>query len=398
MTGPLRIVMVSGEPSGDRLGAPLIRALRAQAGRDVEVTGVGGEQMQAEGLRPLFDADELAIMGIAEVLPKVFSLLARIRQTADHVAATAPDALITIDSPSFGLRVAAKARKARPDLRTIHYVAPSVWAWRPGRAAHMARFVDHVLALLPFEPPYMTAAGMTCDFVGHPVVEHVRPGPEATAALRARLGIGGRPMLVVLPGSRGGEVSRLAAPFGEVLARLRARTPDLVAVVPAARNVADAVQGAAAQWPGEVRVLDPRELSPEAAEAQKFTAFAAADAALAASGTVALELAAMGAAQVTAYRVNALTAMIVKRLVLVEHANLVNILLGGRIVPEFVQDALDPAAVADALALLLTDPDARAAQERAADRALEMLGRGGEAPSARAAASVLRALGETGRG
>ncbi|MFT4793623.1 MAG: lipid-A-disaccharide synthase [Paracoccaceae bacterium] len=393
MTAPLRVVMVSGEPSGDRLGAPLIRALRAQARRDVDVSGVGGELMQAEGLVPLFDADELAIMGIAEVLPKVFSLLARIRQTADHVATVRPDALITIDSPSFGLRVARKARKARPDLRTIHYVAPSVWAWRPGRAAHMARYVDHVLALLPFEPPYMTAAGMTCDFVGHPVVEHTRPGSVAVQALRARLGIGDRPMLVVLPGSRGGEVSRLAAPFGETLGHLRARVPDLAVVVPAARNVAAAVAASVRDWPGEVHVLDPRGMTPDAAEAQKFTAFAAADAALAASGTVALELAAMGAAQVTAYRVNALTAMIVKRLVLVEHVNLVNILLGARIVPEFVQDALDPAAVADALAVLLRDQDARAAQEHAADQALEMLGRGAEAPSARAAASVLRAIG-----
>jgi lipid-A-disaccharide synthase len=392
MTAPLRLVMVSGEPSGDRLGAPLIRALRAQAGRDIEITGVGGELMQAEGLTPLFDADELAIMGIAEVAPKIFSLLARIRQTADHVAGVRPDALITIDSPSFGLRVAAKARAARPDLRTIHYVAPSVWAWRPGRAAHMARYVDHVLALLPFEPPYMQAAGMTCDFVGHPVVEHPVPGPDAQAALRARLGIGARPMLVVLPGSRGGEVSRLSAPFGQTLALLHARTPGLAVVVPAARNVAARVLAGVADWPGEVHVLDPRGLVPDAAEAQKFTAFAAADAALAASGTVALELAAMGVAQVTAYRLNALTAMIVKRLVLVQHVNLVNLLLDRRIVPEFVQHALRAADVADAVAHLLTDPAARAAQESAANDALTLLGRGAEPPSARAAASVLRAM------
>lgn len=392
MSGPLRLVMVSGEPSGDRLGAPLIRALRAAAGREIEITGIGGELMQAEGLIPLFDADELAIMGIAEIAPKIFSLLARIRQTVGHVAAVRPDALITIDSPGFGLRVAARARAVRRDLRTIHYVAPSVWAWRPGRAAHMARFVDHVLALLPFEPPYMIAAGMTCDFVGHPVVEHAVPGAAAASALRAELGIGARPMLVVLPGSRGGEISRLSAPFAQTLAHLGPRVPGLAVVVPASRNVAAATAAAAASWPGEVHVLDPRAMTPAAAEARKFTAFAAADAALAASGTVALELAAMGAAQVTAYRVNALTAMIVKRLVLAKHVNLVNILLGARIVPEFVQDALVPAEVAEALAPLLSDPGARAAQHAAADRALTLLGRGGEAPSARAAASVLAAL------
>lgn len=391
MTRPLRLVMVSGEPSGDRLGAPLIRALKAHG--PVEVSGVGGPLMQEAGLQPIFDADELAVMGIFEVVPRLPSLLARIRQTAEHVAQVRPDALITIDSPSFGLRVSAKAKAADPGLKTIHYVAPSVWAWRPGRAAHMAKFTDHVLALLPFEPPYMTAAGMSCDFTGHPVIERARPDEAACAALRASLGIGDRPMLVLLPGSRGGEVRRIAPPFGEVLAALQARVPGLAAVVPAAGNVADAVIATTAFWPGEVHVLDPRGMAAEAAEARKFAAFAACDAALAASGTVSLELAAMGAPQAIAYRMNPLTAFVAERLISVKYASLVNLLLDEPAVPEFLQRHFTISAAAGAVERLLTDPAAAAAQRDAADRALALLGRGGEPPSARAAASVLRALG-----
>ncbi|MGG7567933.1 lipid-A-disaccharide synthase [Rhodovulum sp. DZ06] len=387
----MRLVMVSGEPSGDRLGAPLIRALKARG--PVEVTGVGGPLMQEAGLVPLFDNDELAVMGLAEVVPKIPALLARIRQTADHVTEVRPDALITVDSPSFGLRVAAKARAADPGLKTIHYVAPSVWAWRPGRAKHMAAYVDHVLALLPFEPPWMTDAGMTCDFVGHPVIEHPVPDEAARAALRADLGIGDRPMLVILPGSRNGEVSRIAPPFGEVLARVQAQVPGLVAVVPAAGNVADAVKAQAASWPGEVRVLDPRGMSPAASEARKFAAFAACDAALAASGTVSLELAAMGAPQVIAYRMNPLTAWIAERLIKVKYASLVNILLDAPVAPEFLQRHFTPDAAAGAVTRLLTDKAAAQAQRSRAAEALEMLGRGGPAPSERAADSVLRALG-----
>lgn len=388
---PLRLVMVSGEPSGDRLGAPLIRALAARG--PVEVSGVGGPLMQEAGLRPIFDADELAVMGLTEVLPRIPRLLSRIRQTASHVIETAPDALITVDSPSFGLRVAAKARAARPDLKTIHYVAPSVWAWRPGRAAHMARYVDHVLALLPFEPPYMQAAGMTCDCVGHPVVEHPVPGRAAQAALRAELGIGERPMLLLLPGSRGGEVSRIAPRFGAVLALLQARVPGLAAVIPAAANVADAVRAETADWPGEVHVLDPRGMAPASAEARKFAAFAACDAALAASGTVSLELAAMGAPQVIAYRMNPLTSFIAERLISVKYASLVNLLLDAPVVPEFLQRYFTPQAAADPAAHLLTDRAAAAAQRTRAAEALALLGRGGPAPSERAADSVMAALG-----
>ncbi|MEC9435081.1 MAG: lipid-A-disaccharide synthase [Pseudomonadota bacterium] len=400
MTAPLRVFLIAGEASGDRLGAPLIRALRAEAGRPVEVMGVGGELMEAEGLRSLFPADDLAVMGIAEVLPRLRLILRRIRETTAALTDARPDLLITIDSPGFGLRVARKARAALPGTVMTHYVAPSVWAWKPGRAAEMARYVDHVLALLPFEPPYMTAAGMTCDFVGHPAARLPRPDAAACAAFRAGIGAGQAPLLCVLPGSRRGEVSRLAAPFGEVVARVARSAPGLRAVIPAAAGVADRVAEAAAEWPVPVTVLDPRGMDPAAAEARKFACFAACDAALAASGTVSLELAAMGTPQVIAYKVHPLTAMIVKRMLRVDTATLVNLLLDARPIPEFIQEGLVPDRVAEAVTRLLRDPDAAAAQRAAEDRALALLGREGEAPSTLAARSALAALarGRAGAG
>lgn len=225
MSGPLKLFLIAGEPSGDRLGAALMAGLTSLG--QVDFTGIGGPLMQAEGMPSLFPMEELSVMGIAEVLPKYFPLKRRIRQAAKAVLASGAKALITIDSPDFCLRVAGLVKAARPDFRTIHYVAPSVWAWRPGRAARMARVIDHVLALLPFEPPYMTAAGMTCDFVGHPVVAE----PLASDAERAGF-TGKGPLLLALPGSRRGEVTRLAPVFGEVVARLKSRHPDLRVALP----------------------------------------------------------------------------------------------------------------------------------------------------------------------
>mgnify|MGYP005844124053 CR=1 FL=1 len=385
---PLRVYMIAGEASGDRLGAPLIRALAAL--RPLELRGVGGEHMRAAGLPTLFPASDLAVMGLTEVLPRLPLILRRMRETVADAVAFRPDALITIDSPAFSLRVARRVKAQAPGTKAIHYVAPSVWAWRPGRAREMARYVDHVLALLPFEPPWMEAAGMTCDCVGHPASQLVPPPPEARAAFRESVGAKG-PLLCLLPGSRTGEISRLLGPFFEVLKILRERVPGLVAVLPAAPGKAAMVSRR--DWPAPVKVLDPDALPPEEAEARKFLAMAASDAALAASGTVTLELAAMGTPQVIGYRLNPITAGIARHLIRVRSANLVNLLTDSMEVPEFLQEHFRPPAVAAALERLLTDPEARARQRAAADRALELLGRGGPPPSRRAAESVLRALG-----
>src|SRR5690606_3960638 len=392
-TGP-RLFLIAGEPSGDLLGASLIAGLRELCGDTLVLEGVGGPAMEAAGLTSRFPMDELSVMGIAEVLPRLPRLLARIRQTADAVAAMRPDALITIDSPDFSLRVAGGARKRLPGLRTIHYVAPSVWAWRPGRAARMAKVVDHVLALLPFEPPYMEAAGMTCDFVGHPAAAVPRASDTEIARLRQDLGIADRPLVVLLPGSRRGEVRRLAPVFGEVLARLRATHPDLAAVVPAAAPVADLVRELMPpDAAGQPLILDPRGLTAGEATARKHAAFAAAGAALAASGTVSLELAAQGAPMVIAYDGNPLSVAIARRLIRIDTATLVNLVTDSRIVPEFIFENCRSELIAPAIARLLDDPEVAAAQRAAGADAMRLLGRDGDPPGLRAARAVLDAIG-----
>jgi lipid-A-disaccharide synthase len=365
-----------------------MRALKAEA-PGVRFAGVGGRMMAAEGLVSQFDTGELSVMGIAEVLPRLPRLLRRIRQTVGDVVVRDPDALITIDSPGFSLRVARRVRARAPGIRTIHYVAPSVWAWRPARARHMARFIDHVLALLPFEPLWMTQAGMSCDFVGHPVAARPAPSPDEVAALRARVGAGeGRPLLLLAPGSRVGEVRRMMPVFADVAGRLAAAHRGLRLVVPVAETVEARVAAAAAG-------VSPAPLlvGPEEGEAAKLAAFAAADVALVTSGTVVLEMAAAGVPMVSAYRTSGLTAAVVRRLLTVDSANLVNLVHGTNVVPEFLQEHCTAARIAPAVERLLSDRRARAGQTQVFGGVMAALGRGGEAPSARAARSVLRVLG-----
>ncbi|MEO0823987.1 MAG: lipid-A-disaccharide synthase [Pseudomonadota bacterium] len=379
---PLRLFLIAGEPSGDRLGGALMEALAAERPGTV-FAGIGGPEMRRAGLQPPFDIAELAVMGLTEVLPRLPRLIRRIRETKEAALAFAPDALITIDSPGFSLRVARRVRAVAPGTRVIHYVAPSVWAWRPGRAVKMAAYVDHVLALLPFEPPYMTKAGMSCDFVGHPIAGRRESTAEEIAAFREEAGIGAAPLLLVAPGSRRGEVARLGGIFRETVAQLRAARPELRVVVPVAETVTAEV---AALFGDEIL------LGPETAQRRRQAAAAAADAALVKSGTVTLEMAAAGTPQVAAYRASWLTAAIVRRLIKVDSANLVNLVSATRAVPEFYQEACTPEALAGALAPLLDGSPAREAQCRAAAAALTALGRGGAAPAVRAARSVLAAI------
>ncbi|WP_118132453.1 lipid-A-disaccharide synthase [Oceanicella sp. SM1341] len=385
------IYIVAGEPSGDRLGAELMRALRRRSADEIRFEGVGGPLMEAEGLRSLFPISDIAVLGVFEILPRLRLLLRRIDETARACVASGAEALITIDAPGFSLRVAPKVKAARPQIRTIHYVAPSVWAWRPNRAKLMARHTDHVLALLPFEPPYMTEVGMGCDFVGHPIAELEPPAAEAVEGFRA--GFPSRPILLVLLGSRRSEVARLGPIFGETVARLAKVVPGLQVVVPAAGSVIDEVEAMVAGWPVPVTLLDPRGMAPGEAEARKFLAFAGADAALAASGTVVMELAAMGCPMVAAYRLNGLTAFVVRRLLRVKSGNLVNLLTRSEAVPEFYQEACTPEALSGALLPLFMRGPERAAQLAAEAEAMRAIGRGGEPPSDRAAAAVLRVLG-----
>ena len=370
--GALRVFLIAGEPSGDRLGAALMAGLRALR-PDVVFSGVGGALMQAQGLQSLFAMEELSVMGIAEVLPKYRQLKRRIAQTAEAALAASPSVMISIDSPDFCLRVAKRVKAQRPDLPTVHYVAPSVWAWRPKRAGKMARVIDHVLALLPFEPPLMRAAGMSCDFVGHPVVAETLATPEERALL-----VGEGPLILALPGSRRGEVTRLAPVIGAVLAQIKAIYPAARVALPTVRGVADLVTDLSRDWPIVPQIIQDPVL--------KRAAFAAADVAIAASGTVSLELAANGCPMVIAYDMHPLTLWLMRRAALIDTVTLVNLVSETRVVPEFIgpncrADLIAPAV----LALLQGAGD----QQSAMALTMQRLGQDGAAPGLRAAQSVL---------
>jgi lipid-A-disaccharide synthase len=367
----MKVFVIAGEASGDKLGAALMAGLK-QLQPDITFDGVGGPLMQTEGLDSRFAMDELSVMGLAEILPKYRALKARIREMADAILETKPDILITIDSPDFCLRVA-RLVKAASDIRTVHYVAPTVWAWRPGRAAKMAGHIDHVLALFPFEPPFMQEAGMACDFVGHPVVAE----PVASADEAAALGEG--TVVLVLPGSRKGEVSRLADRFGAAVAQIAASVPDARFVIPTTQGVHALVQERVAQWPVPVTVLEP-------GSSQKAAWFKRADVALAASGTVSLELAANATPMVIAYDMAWLSRIIISRMLRVDTVTLVNLVSETRVVPEFIGKNCEPEPIAQAVLDVLANP-----QEQNAAMALTMerLGLGGEPPGLRAAKAVL---------
>lgn len=385
----MRIFLISGEASGDRLGAALMEGLSDLLDDEVEFLGVGGPLMQAQGMENLFPMDELSVMGLAEILPKYRQLKRRIAETAEAALQAKPDVMISIDSPDFCLRVA-KLVKAASDIRTVHYVAPSVWAWREGRATKMAKVIDHVLALLPFEPPLMEAAGMECNFVGHPVVSEPQASNVEATLFRAKHKLGQNKTLLVLPGSRRGEVSRLTPVFGAALQEIVQAEPDLKLVIPTTGNVTDLVREAVADWPVKPVILDPRGMEPEVYKLEKAAAFAAADAALAASGTVSLELAAAGTPMVIAYDMNWLSRILISRMLKVDTVTLVNLVSETRTVPEFIGKNCQPEKIAPVVVKILGG--ARGQQE-AMELTMQRLGRGGQRPGLRAAHAVLRGMG-----
>ncbi|MGI9389065.1 MAG: lipid-A-disaccharide synthase [Boseongicola sp.] len=386
----MKFFLLAGEASGDKLGAALIAGLKSLHS-DIEFRGVAGPLMQVQGMESIFPMDELSVMGIAEVLPRYADLRRRLNDTARDADKWGPDALITIDSPDFSLRLA-RLVKSQSRVRTVHYVAPSVWAWRSGRAKKMSAYIDQVLALLPFEPAYMETEGMRCDFVGHPVVSETVASDTDVEAFRSELNVGNSPIVLVLPGSRHAEVGRLAPIFGEALRPIIARHPDARVVVPAAAPVASRVIDAVKGWPGNPFVIDGRDV--DAAGEQKRAAFRAANVAIAASGTVSLELAANGTPMVVAYDMNWLSWQVMSRMAKVDTVTLVNLVTGRNAVPEFLGPDCKPQAIADALGLLLTNDNARDDQIKAMAETMQKLGQGDEPPGLRAAQAVLDGLAD----
>ncbi len=374
--------LIAGEASGDLLGARLMHALKKKLDGNVRFSGVGGERMIAEGLDPFFQQSELAHFGIFELFRHIPHILKRIRQAIAEVKHLKPAALITIDAPDFSFRVARKLKDTGIPL--IHYVAPTVWAWRPKRAKKIAKFLDHLLVLLPFEPPYFTREGLDCTFVGHSIVESGADHGNAER-FRAKYKItDDATLLTVLPGSRRGEITRLMPIFAEAVGKLKSRHPNLHIVIPAAPGFISSLTATTRTWPVPVTITE--------GDQDKYDGFAASRAAMACSGTIALELAMARLPAVIAYRMNKLTYGLFRRFIKIDYVNLVNLMHDKLIVPELLQENCTPTKLANAVDKLLSDDTARQEQIAGLTDVATWLGQGQFIPSERAAETVLKAI------
>ena len=376
------VFLVAGEESGDRLGAALMRALRERTFGHVSFAGVGGREMAAEGVTSLYSIDDLPIIGFSAIPRRIPKILRLMRFTAKAVVAKRPHDLVVIDSPGFTRGIARRVRAADPAIAIVEYVSPSVWAWRPGRARVMRAYIDHILALLPFEPEvHRRLGGPPCTYVGHPLAAEVHDlRPNAQEAHRR---LAAPPVLLVLPGSRVGEVERLLGVFADTVALLRDRVGPLEVVVPTVPHLAEPIRAATKQWPQLPRIV--------VETAEKQAAFRIARAALAKSGTVTLELAVAGVPTVGAYRVSWLEAVVGRRLIKVSSVILANLVLGENVVPEFIQEACTSENLAAAVLPLLADTPERRRQIEAFSRLDAIMEIGSKAPATRAADIVLAA-------
>ena len=383
---PPRILLVVGEPSGDALGGQLIDALKVITSGHVQILGVGGELMRAAGLQSLYSITDTSVMGLREVVPKVPTIRRRVHQVAAFAKQTQPDVAVMIDSPDFTHWVARHIRKNCPDMKIVDYVAPQVWASRPGRAVTMAKSFDNVLCLLPFEVPIFQNVGMGAAFVGHPVVERT-PKPGQGEAFRARHSIPPeQKVLLLLPGSRSNEIRFLWPIFREAVEQTISVVGNLKVVLPTVQNVSTRIRSLVGEWNRDVLVVDGQE--------EKLAAFDAADAALAASGTVTTELALSATPMVVGYKLGALTAAVARPFVKVPYITLVNLILGKEAVPEFVQEQCTSANLSRELVRLITNHASRVEQVTACASAVKAMGLGDEKPSMRAAREILRIMAE----
>jgi len=378
-----KIFLIATEESGDRLGASLMKVLRQRLGGAVQFEGVGGQSMAREGLTSLFPIEALSIMGLAAVVKQLPAILRRIRQTADAVTLASPDILVIIDSPDFTHRVARRVRARDPSIPIVDYVSPSVWAWRPGRARAMRRYVDHVLALLPFEPEaYRRLHGPLCSYVGHPLVEQIDALRPAAAEQQRR--DQPPPVLLVLPGSRRSEIRHHMAVFGETLGLLQAAGVTFEPVLPTMPHLQEAVSAGVKRWPVQPRIV--------VGEQEKRAAFRIAHAALVKSGTATLELALAGVPMVAAYKAGAVEASIMRNMIQVNSVILANLVIGENVVPEFIQQDCTAAKLLPALREVLADSPPRRRQLEAFAGLDAVMSTGDQPPSVRAADIVLATL------
>jgi lipid-A-disaccharide synthase len=382
---PLSLFLVAGEASGDVLGASLMRALRQRTGGQVQFAGVGGREMSREGLASLYSIEALSIIGFSAIPRRLPRILRLMNLTVKEALARKPDALIIIDSPAFTLPIARRVRAADPTIATIEYVSPSVWAWHPGRAPRMRRYIDHILAVMPFEPEvHQRLGGPPCTYVGHPLGEAVhRLRPSIDEARRRLMR---PPVLLVLPGSRAGEIRRLGAVFGKAAALAHDQAGPLQLVVPTVPHLAEEVTKASRQWRVQPRIV--------VENGEKELAFRTATAALAKSGTVTLELALAGVPMVAAYKVSAVESVIGRRIVKrIASVILANLMLGENVIPELLQEECTAEKLAAALTPLLTDSPDRRRQLAAFSRLDAIMQIGSRSPAATAADVVIEMVG-----
>ncbi|MAN61935.1 MAG: lipid-A-disaccharide synthase [Parvibaculum sp.] len=381
------VMLVVGETSGDTLGAALMTSVREVLGDRVSFSGVGGPRMEAQGLSSIFPMTDIAVMGPREVIPRLPLILRRMSETTRHAVETQPDLVVIIDSPDFTHTVAKRIHKKAPEVPIANYVSPSVWAWRRGRAKAMATYLRKVLALLPFEPAFFRAeAGLDCEYVGHPAIEKIA-SPEEGAAFREEKGIEpDAPVLLALPGSRTNEVKRLIDLMGKTAAQVAARHKGLRVVIPVVPHVQGLVVEAVKDWPIEPVLAFGDD--------EKRGAFAAATAAIAASGTVSLELGLAGIPMVVAYKIDPIAAWSVSRFLKVPTVVLVNLILDRPAVKEFLQHNCKSEDLSAALIPLIGDTEERRRALLDLAEMGELMGVGGPSPSTRAANVVLEMLGE----
>jgi lipid-A-disaccharide synthase len=379
------LFIIAGEPSGDALGAKLANALCA-ADPSLVFQGIAGERMQAAGIPTLFPMEELSLMGFAEILPHIPRLLRRIKETVEAIEKSQPDLVITIDSPGFTFRVAKSLRERGYKGKLLHYVAPTVWAYKPERAAKIAKLFDHLMVLLPFEPPYFEKEGLTTHFVGHPIIEEIQGSETEGQAFGNEHNIPDDALvLTVMAGSRKGEVKRLLPVIEETMKRLRATFPNLHIVLPTVKSVEQEVREAVARWNMSATVV-------EGAKA-RASALSISRAALVKSGTVTLEVALAKVPMVLMYKVHPITAWLLRRMLTISTAGLVNLLVGDKLIPEYIQEDCTPDKLAPHMEKLLRESPERALQTEAMGKALQLLGQGEVlTPSQKAAATVLKVL------
>ena len=374
------IMMIAGETSGDALGADLMQALKRRE-NDIMITGIGGPKMTAQGLASIFPMSEIAVMGLKEILPRLPKLFKRVDDAVTHALAVEPDVMVLIDSPEFNHRVAKRVKAKRPQTKIICYVAPHVWAWRRGRAAKMRLYFDAVMAFLPFEPEIFEANnGPPCHFVGHPIVDRLEAlEPLPDFAKKYHLKEHDVP-LAVLPGSRISEVKELVPVFGQVLRYLDGRMENLRPIIPLVPHIADLVREKTANWPCKPIYVEE--------EANKFSVFQAARAALASSGTATMELALSGLPTVVAYNMGLMGDLLV-RIMPVPSVVLVNLILDEPAMPEFLQDRCDAREIAPVMLEMLQNDEVNAHYRAMLAGFRPAMRQKGEKPADRAAGFTL---------